>query len=577
MKTKCRRKLMYLTALLALAAGALNLHAQGTAFTYQGRLNDAGSPAAGIYDLRFAIYDAASGGAQQGGWLTSSATAVSNGLFTVALDFGPGVFTGAGRWLEIGVRTNGSGTFATLTPRQPIMPAPYAMYSANAGSAAAASTAGSVPAAGIGAGTANISITGSALIASYASMASSAYTADTATNLVGKVSDAQLPANAARLAGTNLFTGTNAFTGILIATNPANRIAGAFTGNGTGLTNISALTAVNATNLIGSVTDAQLPANAARLAGTNVFTATNVFTGILIATNPANQFGTIADAQLPATAARLAGTNLFTGTNAFTGIVIATNPANRIAGTFTGNGTGLTNLNAVALAAGSITADKLAPGAVTYLGAPDGSPTNALQVGPNGLVGIGTAAPAAGLQITSGAAITTATVLFQVQDGAGAYTNLAGASMAAVSGNLLAVSSYTDGAVTLVDIGNPSSPVLSAQIWDGTGAFTNLAGASGLAWTGPNLVVAAAGDNAVTIISAANPASPVKLAALRDGVNGWNDLNGARAVAISGNLLAIGAVTDSAVTLADISNPAAPVLRGLIKDGFNGFTNLAGA
>ena len=436
---------MYLTAVLALAAGALNLHAQGTAFTYQGRLNDAGGPATGIYDLRFAIYDAASGGAQQGGWLTSSSTAVSNGLFTVALDFGPGVFTGAGRWLEMGVQTNGTGTFATLTPRQPIMPAPYAMYSANAGSAAAASTAGSVPAAGIGAGTANISITGSALIASYASMASSAYTADTATNLVGKVSDAQLPANAARLAGTNLFTGTNAFTGILIATNPANRLAGVFTGNGAGLTNISALTAVNATNLIGSVADAQLPANAARLAGTN----------------------------------------LFTGTNAFTGIVIATNPANRIAGAFTGNGAGLTNLNAVALAAGSITADKLAPGAVTYLGAPDGSPTNALQVGPNGLVGIGTAAPAAGLQITSGAAITTATVLFQVQDGAGAYTNLAGASMAAVSGNLLAVSSYTDGAVTLVDIGNPSSPVLSAQIWDGTGAFTNLAGASGLAGAKP--------------------------------------------------------------------------------------------
>ena len=47
---------MYLTAVLALAAGALNLHAQGTAFTYQGRLNDAGGPATGIYDLRFAIY-----------------------------------------------------------------------------------------------------------------------------------------------------------------------------------------------------------------------------------------------------------------------------------------------------------------------------------------------------------------------------------------------------------------------------------------------------------------------------------------------------------------------------------------
>ena len=31
--------------------------AQGTAFTYQGRLNDAANPANGVYDLRFAIYD----------------------------------------------------------------------------------------------------------------------------------------------------------------------------------------------------------------------------------------------------------------------------------------------------------------------------------------------------------------------------------------------------------------------------------------------------------------------------------------------------------------------------------------
>src|SRR5258706_2539566 len=62
--------------------------AQGTAFTYQGRLNAQGSPADGAYDLRFGLYDAASSGAQQGPILTNSAVAVSNGLFTVTLDFG---------------------------------------------------------------------------------------------------------------------------------------------------------------------------------------------------------------------------------------------------------------------------------------------------------------------------------------------------------------------------------------------------------------------------------------------------------------------------------------------------------
>jgi hypothetical protein len=114
--------------------------AQGTAFTYQGRLNDGALPASGSYDLRFALFDNNVGNNQQGPMLTNSATAVSNGLFTATLDFG-NQFAGANRWLEIGVRTNAGGAFTTLTPRQPLMPAPYAV------------TAGSVVSGGLAAGT----------------------------------------------------------------------------------------------------------------------------------------------------------------------------------------------------------------------------------------------------------------------------------------------------------------------------------------------------------------------------------------------------------------------------------------
>ena len=100
--------------------------AQGTAFTYQGRLNSGTIPANGSYDLTFALYDAVSGGTQQGNTVTNSALAVSNGLFTVLLDFGS-QFPGANRWLEIGVCTNGSGTFTTVSPRQQVTSAPYSI------------------------------------------------------------------------------------------------------------------------------------------------------------------------------------------------------------------------------------------------------------------------------------------------------------------------------------------------------------------------------------------------------------------------------------------------------------------
>ena len=107
--------------------------AQGSAFTYQGRLTDGAGPANGTYDLRFLIYDASVGGNQQGPILTNSATSVSNGLFTVTLDFG-NQFPGADRWLDIAVRTNGAGAFFTLAPRQPLTPAPYAITAGNVAS-----------------------------------------------------------------------------------------------------------------------------------------------------------------------------------------------------------------------------------------------------------------------------------------------------------------------------------------------------------------------------------------------------------------------------------------------------------
>ena len=125
-------------------------HAQGTAFTYQGRLNNGTNPATGIFDLRFTVYDAMSGGSVAGSALTNAATPVTNGLFTVMLDFGAGVFNGNARWLDIAVRTNGATSFTTLSPRQKLTPTPYAVMANTA-----SNLLGTLPASQLGGTVAN--------------------------------------------------------------------------------------------------------------------------------------------------------------------------------------------------------------------------------------------------------------------------------------------------------------------------------------------------------------------------------------------------------------------------------------
>jgi hypothetical protein len=173
---------------LAVACGVQTALGQGTAFTYQGRLDDSAGPATGIYDLRFTIYDLADAGAAVAGPQTNSAVAITNGLFTTTLDFGAGVFNGAERWLEIGVRAYEGGAFTTLWPRQPITATPYAIRAANfSGPVAASQLTGTISTNNIGAGSidstklANGAVTANKLAAgsvTTAVLANGAVTAD---------------------------------------------------------------------------------------------------------------------------------------------------------------------------------------------------------------------------------------------------------------------------------------------------------------------------------------------------------------------------------------------------------------
>jgi hypothetical protein len=99
----------------------------GGGFTYQGSLKDGGNPANGQYDFTFELYDALTGGNQVGTTQTFLNQMVTEGLFTVSLDFGVSAFQGQARWLEIAVRQAGGGAYTTLSPRQSLTAVPYAM------------------------------------------------------------------------------------------------------------------------------------------------------------------------------------------------------------------------------------------------------------------------------------------------------------------------------------------------------------------------------------------------------------------------------------------------------------------
>jgi len=178
---------------------------QSSTFTYQGQLSSSSVAQTGLFDLRFQLFTAVSGGSQVAGTVTVAPLPVTNGLFAAQLTFGVAAFDGTPRWLEIAVRTNGSaGAYTVLSPRQQITATPYAVRAA-----------------------------------SYVGVMGT-------TNLTGKINDTNLSANVAFL------TNNAAFSGSVSATS--------FTGNGALLGNLSA---DNLTT--GTVADGRLSSNVAML------------------------------------------------------------------------------------------------------------------------------------------------------------------------------------------------------------------------------------------------------------------------------------------------------------------------
>lgn len=122
--------LFLLMAVVLVLNSTIQAQGMGTAFTYEGKLSEGGSPAMGEYDFEFKLFDDSNViiGDQVGSLVSKENVPVEAGTFTVLLNFG-NVFDGDQRWLQIGVRPGDEvGDYTTLSPLQELTPTPYALY-----------------------------------------------------------------------------------------------------------------------------------------------------------------------------------------------------------------------------------------------------------------------------------------------------------------------------------------------------------------------------------------------------------------------------------------------------------------
>ncbi len=217
-----RASALALSCLLCLLFSASAALGQTTSFTYQGRLSDGSAPASGAYDMKFRLYDA--GGNPQGSpdtvTLDSTGVQVTNGVFTVQLDFGAGAFGGGDRFLEISVRPHSADpntpAYTTLSPRQQITSTPYAIRSIAAGTADTATTAATAT-------TATTAATANAVSASAGDSVVAAVNAGSASVNTANVSgDVELAPSAQQTANS-----TNHLINLkLVSTDPVNHRLG---------------------------------------------------------------------------------------------------------------------------------------------------------------------------------------------------------------------------------------------------------------------------------------------------------------------------------------------------------------
>jgi len=339
---------------------AFSAQAQTTAFTYQGKLTDASAAANGNYDFEFRLYD--SGGTQQGATLTRLNVAVTNGIFTVSLDFGLAAFdTVSRRTLEIAVRPAGGGAYTILSPRQAITAAPLAIRANSSTNAVNANNADALG----GLGASQYVQTNDARLSDDRNPLAGS------TNYIQNSSALQTGTSNFNINGNGTLGGTlQAFN--LSASNNATvqnnlNVQGTITGNGSGLTSLNAANISSGILGVGNGgTGLTSSGGAGRFLRSNGTTWTSA--GISSSDVPnldAGKIttGTFSDTLLSSNIPRLNQSNTFTLNQTFSGglsaqTVTATGAITAIGG-FSGSGSSLTNLNATNITTGTLDATRI--------------------------------------------------------------------------------------------------------------------------------------------------------------------------------------------------------------------------
>jgi len=511
--------------------------AQTTAFTYQGNLIHNGAPATGAYEVSFALYDAVTNGNVVGTPITIAPVAVSNGLFTVQLDFGSGAFPASNRWLEIAATVFGSDQpVTTLAPRQALTSTPYAVRAISASSASTAAT------------------------------------------VTGPIPDLLLSSNIARLSGSPTFSGTLTAPRIGVGTNTSGAALQISGGSNTfSVSELSLLSVITNGPPATGVSNMVAPINVF-VSGTRAY-VTSFVPGALHIFDVSNP----RQPQILGAAVDNAGqpSPPFTRLNGADGIFVT----NNIAYVTAENDNALTIIN-VADPRNLVRLAEVVDGINGFNGL--SLPTGVLVSGTNCFV-LGFFDSALSILDVSNPA--NPRLIREIYDDSAVpgspFTKMKWPYQMTLVGNRLYIACRGDSAITILDVSNPANPLLLGEAVDVTvnpsSPFSRLANANWVDVVGNVAYVASGAFNtsygALTLIDVSNPMSPQKLAELSDNVlqpsSPFTRLSGAWAVKVSHQTAFVTSFGDNALTAVDVSDPRNPKLLRELVDGVGGYNHLS--